>query len=154
MRKLFNCLFCNIGAEQLKVKAALLELFLSSDSSVKHLPVVTAEGSQAGDPGPAGRVRGGEERLPGHHPAAGEGRPAAARPAGAHGAPGASRLQLQQRGPAEEGGRVGRGERRLEAARRHRAENHAAFRFFAYDGNSTVAVTLESVRPVDAFWLL
>lgn len=121
---------------------------------MKHLPVVTAERSQAGDPRPAGGVRGGEERLPGDHSAAGEGRPAAARPAGAHGAPGSSRLQLQQRGPTEEGGRVGRGERWLEATGRHRAENHAAFRFFACDGNSAVAPTPGSVQPVDAFWLL
>lgn len=89
---------------------------------------ITVESSQTGDPWPAGRVRGGEKRLPGDHPPAGEGGPAAERPAGTYGSPGAARLQLQQPGPAEERSCLGWGQRHVEAAGRDGAENNTALR--------------------------
>lgn len=92
-----------------------------------HCPSLV-ESSQAWDPRPAGRVRGGEEWLPGNYQAAGEGGSATAEPVGAHGAAGTSGLQLQQPGPAEEGSCVGWGQRHLEAARCDGAENNSAFR--------------------------
>lgn len=132
----------NVQAVQCKIQQksllATVESKLSKLSALKyslcpptvepHPPVATAESSPTGDPWPAGRVWGGEERLPGNDPAAGEGGSAAEQPAGAHGAPGAPRLQLQQPGPPEERGRVGRGQRHLEAARRDGAENDTAIR--------------------------
>lgn len=108
---------------------------MSSYSPVKlQLLVETAEGSQAGDPWPAGRVRGGEEWLPGNNPAAGEGGPATSQPAGTHGAPGTPWLQLQQPGPLEERSCVGRGQCQLEGARCDGAENNTAFRFNMWQG--------------------
>lgn len=130
--------------------------YMTSYSTVKpHPPVVTAESSQAGDPWPAGRVRGGEERLPGNNPASGEGGSVTEQPAGAHGAPGAPWLQLQQPGPLEERSCLGRRQRQLEAARCDGAENNTAFRFNVWRGYIEKSLSIfssdvvcETVKPV------